>query len=209
VESTTTSLSPVVEALHGLRIAGGATRDDVVARAGADTVDALLAEELVKAVGPRVVLTPAGRSAHEQALAAQLDEAGDEARATVAAAYERFLPLNDDALQLCTDWQLRIDGGTPVPNDHGDADYDAAVLARLGPLHDGVRDVVASVSGVLPRFAGYADDLADAVARVDAGETDFLTNPRVRCFHTVWFEMHEDLLATLGIDRASETGVGT
>jgi len=25
-------------------------------------------------------------------------------------------------------------------------------------------------------------------------------------YHTVWFELHEDLLATLGIDRASELG---
>ena len=25
-------------------------------------------------------------------------------------------------------------------------------------------------------------------------------------YHTVWFELHEDLLATLGLERAAETG---
>jgi hypothetical protein len=202
----TTTSEPAVEALHALRIGGGSGRDDLVARAGAETVDALLADGLAKASGPRVVLTPAGRAAHEQALAGQLDAAG--ARTAVADAYERFLPLNDEVLQLCTDWQLRFEGGTPVPNDHADADYDAAVIARLGEVGEGAGAVVARLADALPRFGVYGTDLADAIGRVSAGETDYFTNPRVRCFHTVWFEMHEDLLATLGIDRSSEQGVG-
>jgi hypothetical protein len=202
----TTTLEPTVEALHTLRISGGCGRDDLDGRAGAETVDALLADGLAKAAGPRVVLTPAGRTAHEQALATQLDTAG--ARATVEECYQRFLPLNDEVLQLCTDWQLRFEDGTPVPNDHSDAGYDAAVIDRLGEVGDGARVVVDALAGALPRFAGYGTDLADAVGRVAGGETDYFTNPRVRCFHTIWFEMHEDLLATLGIDRATEQGVG-
>jgi hypothetical protein len=27
----------------------------------------------------------------------------------------------------------------------------------------------------------------------------------IESYHTVWFELHEDLLATLGIQRAGET----
>lgn len=213
--TTTTALAPAVEALHALRIGGGARHDELVARVGGETraeitaeiIDALLAEGLVKATGPRVMLTPEGRAAHEQALAVQLDEVG--ARPAVEECYQRFLPLNDEVLQLCTDWQLRFDGGTPVPNDHTDPDHDDAVIARLGAAGEGARDVVGELGAALPRFAAYGDDLAEAVARVEAGETDWLTNPRVRCFHTVWFELHEDLLATLGIDRAAEQGVGT
>jgi hypothetical protein len=204
--TTTTSSSPVVEALHTLRIGGGATREAIVAATSSETIDALLADDLIKPAGPRVVLTPAGRAAHEQALAIELDDQG--ARTAVEQCYQRFLPLNDDVLQLCTDWQLRFEGGTPVPNDHTDAAYDAAVIERLGAVGDGARDVVGALSAALPRFASYGDDLADAVARVEGGDADYFTNPRVRCFHSVWFEMHEDLLATLGIDRASEQGAG-
>ena len=37
------------------------------------------------------------------------------------------------------------------------------------------------------------------------GEPAWVTRPRVDSCHTVWMELHEDLLATLGIDRGDET----
>ena len=33
---------------------------------------------------------------------------------------------------------------------------------------------------------------------------EWFTKPVIDSYHTVWFELHEDLLATLGIERASE-----
>jgi hypothetical protein len=36
------------------------------------------------------------------------------------------------------------------------------------------------------------------------GETEWLTSPRVDSYHTVWMQLHEDLLLALGRDRASE-----
>ena len=36
------------------------------------------------------------------------------------------------------------------------------------------------------------------------GETDWLTKPIIDSYHTVWFELHEDLLATLGLERGHE-----
>ena len=36
------------------------------------------------------------------------------------------------------------------------------------------------------------------------GALDYFTKPILPSYHTVWFELHEDLLATLSIDRASE-----
>ena len=38
----------------------------------------------------------------------------------------------------------------------------------------------------------------------DAGEVDWFTRPTIPSYHSVWFELHENLLATLGIDRAQE-----
>jgi hypothetical protein len=40
--------------------------------------------------------------------------------------------------------------------------------------------------------------------RVSEGERDWLTSPRVDSYHTVWMELHEELLAALGLERGSE-----
>ena len=45
---------------------------------------------------------------------------------------------------------------------------------------------------------------AEALRRVRAGEHDWFTKPVIESYHTVWFELHEDLLASLGLDRSSE-----
>ena len=39
---------------------------------------------------------------------------------------------------------------------------------------------------------------------VEQGDTDWFTKPLIDSYHTVWFELHEDLLATLAIERARE-----
>ena len=57
-----------------------------------------------------------------------------------------------------------------------------------------------------PVLAGYRDRLRTAVDRVRAGEREWFDKPLIDSFHTVWFELHEDLLATLGLERAAETG---
>ncbi len=35
--------------------------------------------------------------------------------------------------------------------------------------------------------------------------TEWLTKPTILSYHTLWFQLHEDLLATLGLERAAET----
>ncbi|MET0495362.1 MAG: transcriptional regulator, partial [Actinoplanes sp.] len=54
-------------------------------------------------------LTPAGRAVDQQRIAAELEAAA--ARDTVAAAYQEFLVLNPELLELCTAWQMRQIGG--------------------------------------------------------------------------------------------------
>jgi hypothetical protein len=39
---------------------------------------------------------------------------------------------------------------------------------------------------------------------VRAGDKEWFTGPLVDSYHTVWFELHEDLMATLGLERATE-----
>jgi hypothetical protein len=147
-------------------------------------------------------LTPGGRREGERLLAAELDEAG--LRPAVRDAYHRFTELNGDLLALCTDWQLRDVGGEPIVNDHSDTVYDAACVDRLHELHGKAEPVVHDLAALLERFAGYPARLEHALAEVQAGEVDWFTSPGVDSYHTVWFELHEHLLATLGIERATE-----
>jgi hypothetical protein len=148
-------------------------------------------------------LTRAGRERHARDLAAELDAAG--ARAAVEDAYRRFLQLNHDLLSICTAWQLREGPEEPTVNDHADAAYDASVVERLASLHAEVEPICADLAATLDRFDGYGPRLAHALERVLAGDGDWFTKPMIPSYHTVWFEMHEDLLCTLGIERGSES----
>jgi hypothetical protein len=147
-------------------------------------------------------LTPEGRRALSALLAEELDATG--LRGAAERCYERFRALNPELLEVCTRWQLREIDGQPVMNDHTDADHDAAVVAELGGLHERAEPLLADLAGLLDRFARYGPALRDALARLRAGDLDAFTKPVVPSYHTVWFELHEDLLATLGIDRSAE-----
>ncbi|HAF68350.1 MAG TPA: transcriptional regulator [Acidimicrobiaceae bacterium] len=151
----------------------------------------------------KFVLTPMGREEGEEFLARELEEAG--VRDVVRSGYERFLALNPTMLQLCTDWQVIDNGsGDQKLNDHGDAAYDKEILDRLIELDTEVGEILQTLELVLKRFDNYSSRFTFALQKLQSGELEWLTKPIMPSYHTVWFELHEDLLATLGIDRASE-----
>jgi hypothetical protein len=203
VYDTTAKTPEDVDLLHRLRISGGARLDELEGCFGHERVQQLVVDGLVALAGPeRVSLTSEGRTAHEDALERELDRQG--ARAAVQGAYDRFVALNQDVLQVCTDWQLRDQGGAPVLNDHSDPDYDRDVLDRLDRLFDQASGVLDDLTGALDRFDVYRRDLRATKQRIGEGDVAYFTDPRVRSFHNVWFELHEDLLATLRIDRQGD-----
>lgn len=198
-------------ALHGLRLKGFAEPAAVASALGADEdrvakeLDALSEEGLVVRRDGRISgwsLTPDGRATHAGLAADELDASGG--RDVVHGAYQRFLEVNREMLGVCTDWQLRDVDGQQAVNDHTDADYDQAVVDRLTGIHERIGPVTAELGGVLDRFAPYGVRLSNALEKVVAGEREWFTKPVIDSYHTVWFELHEDLLATLGIERASE-----
>lgn len=206
-----TTSDPRTLVLHGLRLKGFADAAAVAEAAGvaeSDTkvhLDALVAEELATYRDGRLsgfTLTPAGRTAHTALVAAELDASGQ--RDAIRAAYDRFLEINQDLLGICTAWQLREVDGESVINDHSDPAHDAAVIERLTELDAKVQPICADLGIALDRFAAYGPRLAFALAKVRAGDHDWFTKPMIASYHTVWFELHEDLLATLGIERSSE-----
>ena len=80
------------------------------------------------------------------------------------------------------------------------------MIERLGALHAEVEPICADLTASLDRFGGYgARLLGCARSRSQAGDGDWFTKPMIPSYHTVWFEMHEDLLSTLGIERGSES----
>ena len=129
-------------------------------------------------------------------------------RDACARVYDSFGPVNQSFKQLIYDWQIRATGGAAVPNDHQDAAYDRAVLARLEDTHHSVQPVLDAASAIAPRLAMYEARLAAARQRVAAGETRWLAAPLVDSYHTVWFELHEDLLAVAGLTRSDEARAG-
>ena len=194
--------------LHGLRLKGFGEPPAIGAAVGLDaaTVEEQLAklqvEELVLRREGRLAgwaLTPAGRVEQQQLAAADAEAAG--ATRVVRDAYERFLAVNGALLAVCTDWQVRGE----TPNDHTDAAYDAAVLERLEQIHETVVPILTDLSAALPRYSPYAPRFAAAIAHLRRGELEWFTKPLIDSFHTIWFELHEDLLSTLGIERSQES----
>ena len=193
--------------LHALRLKGFADTPAIRALAGVDDadvakiLDAAATEHLVTRREGRIsgwALTPAGRSQHKDLVAKELTDQG--VREAIDDAYRRFLTVNTDLLQVCTDWQLRHG----ALNDHTDTDYDQGVIQRLGGVDDVVQPVCADLAAALTRFGTYGPRLAEARGRVEAGEVDWIAKPMIDSYHTVWFELHEDLLVTLGIERSKE-----
>ena len=104
-------------------------------------------------------------------------------------------------LALMTRWQTVTVGGEAVPNDHTDADYDARIMDELGKLDEEAGPVLDVLAGLVPRLAVHRRRLTEALDRASAGEIDFVSGVRVASYHTVWFELHEDLLRLLGRTR--------
>lgn len=201
---------PAFLVLHGLKLKGFAEADAVAAVVGlpADHVREALASHVDAGRAMRregrisgFALTPAGRSHHGELLAA--DVAASGAADTVRGHYEEFLVLNRDLLAVCTAWQVK-DLEANVLNDHTDPAYDAEVIGRLRAVHVGVSPVCGGLTGSVARYGAYHPRFEVALAKVEAGEQEWFARPIIDSYHTVWMELHEDLLASLGIDRASE-----
>jgi hypothetical protein len=145
-------------------------------------------------------LTEAGRAENERLLKAELTDVD-----AIRKAYADFLPLNGMLQQACTDWQLRpVDGDPLAANDHSDAAWDAGVLHELKVIDAALGSITRRLTDVLPRFDGYDRRFSQALARATAGETAWVDRSDVDSCHRVWFELHEDLLATLNLHRGDE-----
>jgi pyruvate,orthophosphate dikinase len=155
----------------------------------------LCAEALCTQTATDVQLTHSGR----ERLASLLAEERARADAAAAAAvYEEFLVFNVELKQIISAWQLTSDGQL---NDHRDGRYDQSVLQRLADLHQRAGPLLLKISELSPRLSIYRARLARAEARVRTGDHAYVAKIIADSYHTVWFELHEELLALVGRKR--------
>lgn len=192
-------------ALHGVALKKHA---GAAAIAAAVDLDPARAEALLQQAveGARVVvtqgaylLTPAGRMILDNQYARHYGAL--RADPAFIGACERFERVNVELKQVITDWQTLDVGGQQVRNDHSNADYDGEVLDRLGDVHERFEPILAQLIRGLPRLAVYCAKLDHALEAAETGRIEWVSDAKIESYHTVWFEMHEDLLRILGRTR--------
>jgi len=177
--------------LHDLRLRGFRPAK------GTPAEEELTAAGLVLVRGVNLALAPAGRQAH--AAWARLTPDSEE-EVLAKATYERFLVFNVEFLRICTDWQLKPGN---QPNDHSDAAYDFKILERLDRLDERAGALVEAMGKAVSRFADYRGRLTEALDKI-SDDRAWLASPRCDSYHTVWMQLHEDLLSAVGVNRADE-----
>lgn len=206
--------APEVLVLHAVRLVGFLDSEAVAKRAGTSHAQALQALSEAECEGwvQHVAfadldgwsLTDSGKAENERQLATErvnADPAG-----VVAAVYREFLPLNARLLRAITDWQIKPTKADQFdPNDHADRTWDGRVLDELTALGRQLAPLVERLSAVLARFNGYTQRYEAALHKARNGEHDWIDKTNVDSCHRIWFQLHEDLVATLGIDRRNET----
>ena len=193
----TQASTPDLLTLHAVRLTGFGDTPEVAARFGMRLDETAGRLEAHRAAG-RVArsafaavsgwsLTEEGRRLGESLLRDEIEAVGG--REIVVEAHRAFVPLNDVVAHACTTVQL-----DPSPENH-EAAWQAlsGVAADLSGLEDRLADC-------LTRFEGYHRRFATALFRSD-DDPAWLTGTDVDSCHRVWFELHEDLIATLGLSR--------
>jgi hypothetical protein len=114
------------------------------------------------------------------------------------AAYQAFERVNHSLKKTITDWQTIEIGGNRVANDHTNKAHDAEIIDQLGRVHDQVEPILARLARGVPRLRIYEQKLERALEAAEDGEIEWVSDVRRDSYHTVWFELHEDLLRIMG-----------
>lgn len=191
--------------MHGLAIKKHATPEDVAGILGLDvevvreTLAKLVAGKRAVEAQGRYLLAPAAR----MLLDSDYSRLYEDVRANPAfqAGYGAFERLNPLLKQLITEWQTITAGGERVPNDHGDKEYDAKIIDRLGDLHERAEAALDQLAGAVPRMRIYRDKLAAALDKAEQGAIAWVSDAKIESYHTLWFELHEDLLRLMRRER--------
>ena len=192
-------------ALHGLAIKKHAMPKDIAEIVGMDAerVASLLKEAesrgRVARTGGKFMLTApaqvALRSEYSRVYADQ------RSSAAMNAAYDDFEKINVLLKHLITDWQTMDVGGEKLPNDHSNKDRDQKIIDRLGDLHERSEPILKRMAAGLPRLGIYMEMLTAALEKAEDGAIEWVSDAKIESYHTLWFELHEDLLRLMRRER--------
>jgi pyruvate,orthophosphate dikinase len=197
--------------VRGLAIKGFATPPALAEAFGtseedaAAALDGLVADGLATPAGTMFQLTADGKALGEELISADRERWGEE---NAVAALDAFVALDVRMKAIVTAWQMREVDGEPTLNDHSDAEYDGAVLADFRAFAEDATRWLGSLTASLPRLGAYGRRLDRAAAHVADGSLEYIASPRIDSYHTVWFELHEDLILLAGRTREEETAAG-
>lgn len=191
--SESTALSePAQQALISLVIRG-------MTRGAPDDATASLAEQgLAMVKGPITMPTQEGTAVVATLL--RLPPGSQEER-DLDKLFDGFLPINRRLRDVCSSWQTRQDG---TPNDHSDRAYDDTVRDLLDDVHEAIGPILRRMAAIEPRLAGYRQRLQKALDMFDDGESSWLASPLMDSYHTVWMQLHQELILMLGLSRADD-----
>lgn len=179
----TLTLRQLADAEHAADI------NDLSVEAVSTALDAAVEAGDAMAAKGQYMITPAGR----EKLDGLYPEAFAEFRSSdeVSAAMDDFEEgVNKQVLSLTTDWQAA----------EADDDRDK-VITKLDRVVERTRKVLAPLASRDPLVERFTDRIGTALARAEAGETDYVSGVRVDSVHTVWFQMHEHILRLTGRER--------
>jgi len=193
------------EVLKVLLIKGVAATDQVALNLDCDpetvqaAVNQLGADGLVVAVSGGHRLSADGKLRALAAFDADRERVGADRLVELLGSFHGLdLRMKDTV----TAWQLRAGGDEPVFNDHSDATYDNQVLERLAALHRDALAWMVPLSAALHRFGRYHVRLERSLSAARGGDQRYVASPRVDSYHSVWFELHEDLIRLVGRRRS-------
>ena len=193
------------QVMHAVAIKRNGGADSISSISGLDLKsvtktlnDGVSLGRLVK-IDDTFLLSPAGRMILDSEYSRFCDEIRSERQ--FLDAYEKFEIINKELKQLITDWQTIKVGDQIIPNDHSDAEYDEKIIDKLGVIHEKFEPVLDIMVKSVERFASYRAKLINALEKSEDGEIEWMSDAQLDSYHTVWFELHEDLLRLLGRTR--------
>lgn len=146
----------------------------------------------------RFRLTSEGRRRSAEVLRRERATLGD----VLVSVLPEFERSNRDLKELLHRWQVKSLGTSQVANDHRDERYDEQILRELGGLVAAAGPWLERLANERRRYARYRDRIRSAVERAGRGEIDYVSGIRVDSVHSVWWQLHADLLGVLGRARA-------
>ena len=193
------------QVMHAVAIKRNGGADSISSISGLDLKsvtktlnDGVSLGRLVKIDGT-FLLSPAGRMILDSEYSRFCDEIRSQRQ--FLDAYEKFEIINKELKQLITDWQTIKVGDQIIPNDHSDSEYDEKIIDKLGVIHEKFEPVLDIMVKSVERFANYSAKLINALEKSEDGELEWMSDAQLDSYHTVWFELHEDLLRLLGRTR--------